>query len=267
MFVHVHLITLKKGNASTLASRGRRKNRTAYPTTARPHERRSHHENLLPLTRWPYLFVSTLCCSQFSIPLAPCSLSCKPWRGAPPVMGTGGPAHPRAPPVAAKPSAGCAGRRHTHPLLQRIRRGCGGGFRVDLTAAAVPGQLRLEEPSSGTDLTTPRVDLAAPDTSGSARQWLAPEWWGEGGESAGLSVAALCPLPPRGVAGSLLASPVDAPLPVMGGSLLFALFIWDLIFFDVAITVYRCCNWFLRMLHRAYRCCLNVLWMLEYTRF
>jgi hypothetical protein len=30
-------------------------------------------------------------------------------------------------------------------------------------------------------------------------------------------------------------------------------------FFDVAITVYGCCNRFLRMLHRAYRCCLNVL--------
>jgi hypothetical protein len=25
-------------------------------------------------------------------------------------------------------------------------------------------------------------------------------------------------------------------------------------FFDVAITIYRCCNWFLQMLHRAYRC-------------
>jgi hypothetical protein len=59
----------------------------------------------------------------------------------------------------------------------------------------------------------------------SARRWLAPEWWGEGGGSAGLSVAALCPLPPRGVAGSLLVSPVEAPLPVMGGSLLLALFI------------------------------------------
>jgi hypothetical protein len=78
------------------------------------------------------------------------------------VTGTGGPAHPRAPPVVAKPSAGCAGRRHTHPLLQRIRRGCGGRFRVDLTAVVIPSQLRPEEPSSGADPTTPRVDPAAP---------------------------------------------------------------------------------------------------------
>jgi hypothetical protein len=85
------------------------------------------------------------------------------------VTGTGGPAHPRAPPVAAKPSAGCVGRRHTHPLLQRIRRGCGGGFRVDPTTAVVPGQLRPEEPSPGADPTAPRVDPAAPDTDPAAR--------------------------------------------------------------------------------------------------
>jgi hypothetical protein len=36
------------------------------------------------------------------------------------------------------------------------------GFRVDPTAAVVPGQLRPEEPSSGADLSTPRVDPAAP---------------------------------------------------------------------------------------------------------
>jgi hypothetical protein len=131
------------------------------------------------------------------------------------------PAHPHAPPVAAKPSAGCAGRRHTHPLLQQIRRGCGERFRVDPTAAAIPGQLRQEEPSSGADPTTPRVDPAAPDTDPAARDGgLRPSGGGEGGGSAGLSVAALCPLPPRGVPGSLLASPVDAPLPVMGGSLI-----------------------------------------------
>jgi hypothetical protein len=64
---------------------------------------------------------------------------------------------------------GCAGRCHTHPLLQRIRRGCGGGFLVDPTAAAVPGQLWLEEPFSGADPTTPRVDPAAPDTDPAAR--------------------------------------------------------------------------------------------------
>jgi hypothetical protein len=168
------------------------------------------------------------------------------------VTGTGSPAHPRAPPAAAKPSAGCAGRRHTHPLLQQIRRGCGGGF-------ALTRRQRPFLASSDRRSSPARGSRRPRHGSGGARRWLAPEWWGEGGGSAGLSVAALCPLPPRGVAGSLLASPVDAPLPVMGGSLLLALFIWDLIFFNVAITVYGCCNRFLRMLHRAYRCCLNVL--------
>jgi hypothetical protein len=178
------------------------------------------------LPRDDLIFSSPLSAAHHFLSLSLPALSCKPWRGAPPVTGTGGPAHPRAPPVAAKPSAGCAGRRHTHPLLQRIRRGCGGGFRVVPTAAAVPGQLRPEEHSSGADPTTPRVDPAAPDTDPAARDGgLRPSGGGEGGGSAGLSVAALCPLPPRGVAGSLLASPVDAPLPVMGGSLLLALFI------------------------------------------
>jgi hypothetical protein len=142
------------------------------------------------------------------------------------VTGTSGPAHPRAPPVAAKPSAGCAGRRHTHPLLQQIRRGCGGGFRVrpdgsDHSWPAPAGGALFrrgsDHPARGSG--RPRHG------PGVARRWLAPEWWGEGGGSDGLSMAALCPLLPRNVAGSLFASPVDAPLPVMGGSLLLALFI------------------------------------------
>jgi hypothetical protein len=258
----------EKGNTSTLTSGGWWKNRTAYSATARPpwtrvppRESSASHEMTLSF-RLHSLLLTIFYPSRSLLSLMQTmegsSTSDGHGRPRPSPCSSGGgeaerwvcgpPPHP-SPPPADSPWVWWG--------VSRWPDGSGRSW-----AAPAGGALfrrGSDHPARGSG--RPRHG------SGGARRWLAPEWWGEGGRSAGLSVAALCHLPPRGVAGSLLASPVDAPLPVMGGSLLLALFIWDLIFFDVAITVYRCCNRFLRMLHCAYRCCLNVLWMLEYTRF
>jgi hypothetical protein len=215
------------GNAWTLTSRARGKNKTLCLGTARP-----------PLTRVPprdcpafhemtlSFRLHSLLPTIFSPSRSLHSLSCKPWRGAPPpATGAGGPAHPSAPLVAARPSAGCAGRRHTQPLLKQIRRGCGGGFALTRRQRPFPVSSDQKGPLLAR-IRPPRRGSGRP-RHGSARRARVScaRGWGEGGGSAGSSMAALCPLPPRGVARSLLASPVVAPLPLMGGSLLIVLFI------------------------------------------
>jgi hypothetical protein len=51
MFVHVHLITLKKETLRLWRPEGGGKIGQLILPPHAPHERRSHHENLLPLTR------------------------------------------------------------------------------------------------------------------------------------------------------------------------------------------------------------------------
>jgi hypothetical protein len=154
------------------------------------------------------------------------------------VTGTSGPAHPRAPPVAAKPSAGCAGRRHTHPLLQQIRRGCGGGFCIDSTVAAVPGQLRLEEPSSGADPSTPRVDPAAPTVAFArvvGRRWRV--CWLVGGSS--------LPSPAQGC--GWVAARLTGRRPSTSDGWFPTCRVVHLRFY-----FFRCCNHYLRMLQSVF---------------
>jgi hypothetical protein len=105
----------------------------------------------------------------------------------------------------------------------------------------------------------PGMDPVAPDTDPTARDGGLRVGWGEGGgllarrwQLSALSRA-------RGAAGLLLpparrAEPVVAPSTSDGWFPPSRIVHLRFDFFDVAITVYECCNWFLQMLHCAYRC-------------